>query len=51
MGTLAEVRVREGQAVAAGDVLFVISNERVSDAGATQALIGAELRHRIGERA
>jgi membrane fusion protein len=46
-GALAEVRVREGQTVAAGDVLFVISNERMSDAGATQALIGAELRHRI----
>jgi membrane fusion protein len=46
-GALAEVRVREGQTVAAGDVLFIISNERVSDAGATQALIGAELRHRI----
>jgi membrane fusion protein len=46
-GALAEVRVREGQAVAAGDVLFVISSERVSDAGATQALIGAALRQRV----
>jgi membrane fusion protein len=46
-GALAEVRVREGQTVAAGEVLFVISSERVSDAGATQALIGAALRQRV----
>ena len=42
-GVVAEVRVVEGAAVATGDVLFVLSGERRSASGATQALVGAQL--------
>jgi membrane fusion protein len=45
-GTLAEARVSEGAKVAAGDVLFVVSGERVSELGETQALISRELKRR-----
>ena len=41
-GTLVDLRVSEGARVAAGDVLFVISGERVSELGETQALIARE---------
>ncbi len=42
-GTVTDLRVTEGQRVAPGDVLFVLSGERRSSAGATQALIGRQL--------
>lgn len=42
-GTVLEARVVEGQRVAAGDVLFVLSGERLSASGATQAMIGSQL--------
>jgi membrane fusion protein len=43
-GTIIERRVVEGQAVERGDVLYVISSERLSSAlGATQALAGRQL--------
>jgi membrane fusion protein len=42
-GTVLEARVVEGQRVAAGDVLFVLSGERLSSSGATQVMIGAQL--------
>jgi membrane fusion protein len=45
-GVIAGVRVVEGQRVAAGDVLFVLSGERRSSSGATQALIGAQMEAR-----
>ena len=45
-GTLVDLRVSEGARVAAGDVLFVISGERVSELGETQALIARELKRR-----
>ncbi|MCZ2136246.1 MAG: HlyD family secretion protein [Burkholderiales bacterium] len=45
-GTLVDLRVGEGARVAAGDVLFVISGERVSELGETQALIARELKRR-----
>lgn len=45
-GVLAEMRVREGSVVAAGDVLFTIGSERTSELGGTQALIGLELKRR-----
>ena len=46
------MRAREGAAVAAGDVLFVVSSERTSEMGDTQMLIGRELKRRaeIAER-
>ena len=51
-GSVVDVRAREGAVVAAGDVLFVISNERTSEMGDTQMLIGRELKRRaeIAER-
>ena len=51
-GSLAEVRAKEGDTVAAGDVLFVVSSERTSEMGDTQMLIGRELKRRaeIAER-
>lgn len=42
-GTITELRVVEGQRVVPGDVLFVLSGERRSSAGAAQVLIGAQL--------
>lgn len=45
-GTVTDLRVVEGQRVAAGDVLFVLSGERRSSSGATQALIGTQLEAR-----
>jgi membrane fusion protein len=45
-GVLSELRVREGSAVSAGEVLFTISSERTSELGGTQALIGLELKRR-----
>lgn len=51
-GTVLAVKTVEGQRVAAGDVLFVLSGERVSTSGATQASIGSQLdtRRAILER-
>jgi membrane fusion protein len=46
-GMLVEKRVVEGQHVAAGDPLYVVSSERLSSAsGATQAAIAAQLARR-----
>jgi membrane fusion protein len=46
-GTLVEKRVAEGQAVAAGQVLYVVSGERrSSQAGATYAEVGRQLASR-----
>ncbi len=45
-GVLTEARGREGANVRAGEVLFVISGERTSELGGTQALIGVELKRR-----
>jgi membrane fusion protein len=42
-GILVERRVNEGDVVAEGDVLFVLSGERHSAAGATQALLAQQL--------
>ncbi len=42
-GTVIAMRASEGQRVAAGDVLFVLSGERLSSSGATQAMIGEQL--------
>ncbi len=42
-GAVISVRVKEGQHVAADDVLFVLSGERMSSSGATQAMIGIQL--------
>ena len=47
-GTVLSAHVVEGQAVAAGDVLFVLSGERRSATGATQAGIGEQLSVRSG---
>jgi membrane fusion protein len=48
-GTIVEKRVAEGQAVMRGDVLFVVSSERLSSArGETQELIGEQLERRRG---
>jgi len=46
-GILREVKVVEGQEVKAGEVLFVISGERLSAAGGTQELIAEQLRQRL----
>lgn len=46
MGLLSNIRVREGQQVATGEVLFVISAERISSAGGTQKLISEQLIQR-----
>lgn len=45
-GVLTELHVREGSTVAAGDVLFTINSERMSELGGAQALIGLELKRR-----
>ncbi|BAP44936.1 HlyD family efflux transporter periplasmic adaptor subunit [Pseudomonas sp. LJDD11] len=45
-GYIAQVKVKEGQAVEPGDVLFVVSGERLSAAGATQQLISEQLNQR-----
>ena len=42
-GALISARVAEGQHVATGDVLFVLSGERMSSSGATQAMIAEQL--------
>ena len=42
-GTVLSVPVVEGQRVAAGERLFILSGERLSSTGATQALIGTQL--------
>jgi len=47
VGILKEVRGAEGQQVEKGDVLFVISGERMSGSGATQQLISEQLKHRL----
>ncbi len=45
-GVVVDVRVKEGQSVRQGDVLFVISGERMSAAnGATQAAITRARQH------
>lgn len=43
-GLVRQVRVKEGQAVKAGEVLAELSDERFSDAGSTQALIETNLQ-------
>jgi membrane fusion protein len=46
-GVIVDKRVREGQSVKAGDVLFVLSGERsIGDADAVQKTISTLLRHR-----
>lgn len=45
-GIVVERRVRDEQVVKAGDVLFVVSGERQSALGATQAAISAQVRQR-----
>jgi membrane fusion protein len=46
-GIVAERRVAEGQVVERGDVLYVVSSERISsDRGATQRAVGAQLDSR-----
>lgn len=45
-GTVISARVVEGQHVAADDVLFVLSGERMSSSGATHAMIAAQLEAR-----
>jgi membrane fusion protein len=47
-GTLAERRVAEGDAVQAGQVLFVIATDRNGGDGPTAALVGASLVQRRG---
>lgn len=47
VGMLSEIHVSEGDEVAAGEPLFVISGERRSVAGATQALIADQLQQRM----
>lgn len=46
-GMVKEVLATEGQEVSAGASLFIISGERLSEAGATQELIAEQLRHRL----
>jgi membrane fusion protein len=47
LGTVVEMRVHEGEAVERGDVLYVVSSERLSSArGATQQAIGEKLDSR-----
>lgn len=45
-GVLLERRVAEGQAVEAGEVLFVIGTDRIGDEGAAGALVAAHIAHR-----
>jgi membrane fusion protein len=46
-GTIAEKRVRDGERVAAGDVLLVVASERLTRGGAVlEAAVGAELERR-----
>lgn len=45
-GIVVERRVRDEQRVTSGDVLFVVSGERQSALGATQAAISAQVRQR-----
>jgi membrane fusion protein len=42
-GLVQQVQVREGQTVAAGDLLFVLSGERQGERGSTQTRVGAAL--------
>ena len=46
-GVVAERRVEEGQSVAAGEVLFVLSSERSTPLGETQQAVGASLSQRV----
>ncbi|UVJ44494.1 HlyD family efflux transporter periplasmic adaptor subunit [Pseudomonas sp. LS1212] len=46
-GLLTDVKVVEGQQVKAGEVLFIISGERLSIAGGTQKLISEQLNQRL----
>lgn len=46
-GQLAEVHVREGQTVAAGQPLFAIATAQVTSAGQTPALVQEQLRQRM----
>ncbi len=46
-GFISEAKVTEGQVVEQGDVLFVISGERLSSAGGTQQLISDQLEQRL----
>ncbi|CUI05713.1 HlyD family secretion protein [Massilia antarctica] len=48
-GVVSEVKVKEGQAVQAGDILFVLSNERVNATkGSAARNISAIIEHRHG---
>ncbi|WP_095078420.1 HlyD family secretion protein [Pseudomonas sp. Irchel s3h17] len=46
-GLLTEVLIKEGQTVRAGQTLFVVSGERISKTGDTQALISEQLNQRV----
>ncbi|MFC3607474.1 HlyD family secretion protein [Stutzerimonas tarimensis] len=46
-GVLAQIKVTEGQRVEQGDVLFLISGERISAAGGAQELIAQQLDQRM----
>lgn len=46
-GLLTEVLIKEGQAVEAGQALFVVSGERISTTGGTQKLISEQLTQRL----
>jgi membrane fusion protein len=46
-GVISRLYVREGQAVRAGDPLYLLSSERTSASGATQAAINQSLQARI----
>ena len=46
-GLLVQRKVRDGQAVNKGDVLFVLSSEVISSRGATQDTVGFSMRSRI----
>ncbi|MBE7373864.1 HlyD family efflux transporter periplasmic adaptor subunit [Pseudomonas sp. AL-54] len=46
-GVLAQISITEGQRVEQGDVLFMISGERISAAGGTQELIAQQLDQRM----
>lgn len=46
-GLILSIHVSEGQIVEKGEVLFVISGERLSEAGGTQMRIGEQLEQRL----
>lgn len=46
-GVLVEVRVREGQRIEAGQVLFVVSTDRATTQGSTAALVAVTVQQRL----